>query len=479
MPRALLCACVVAAAWPAAARASTVLVLDRHGHVHAHRAAATPSEPAPPRRGPIASAARRRGPTVIAELKRLRNAGLISPDDYSARRADYNAAKRTVRRLRGTRRAELADVVADLNAMAAAHQLTPSRLPSLWETLDRNREWWTTGPLLSYGDRVGFSGSELVWQFYPGHGIQIQWLGTFGKLNGLWKSHSNTRAGNLMTEALGLAAVRAGGLAWEYLFDFDGSRAPWVSGLAQGTGLQALTRTALRVNRPDLIPTISRGLGIFETPPPEGVRVETDGGAHYLEYSGLPDLQIVNGFVQALVGLFDYTQLTGDPNGQALFAAGEAAARVEVPQFDTGAWSLYSRGSVTEESDLHYHVLLRDFLTSLCQRTADPVFCGAEAHFTDYLTLPPAIGMLPAQWRTARSGRVRFQLSKISRVTIRVLRGGRVVQSDGIGTLGRGTKRIRWRAPRRSGTYEVQVVATDLAGNTASASEAVPVTRRG
>ena len=33
---------------------------------------------------------------------------------------------------------------------------------------------------------VSFTGSELVYQFYPGHGIQIQWLGTFGKLNGYW-----------------------------------------------------------------------------------------------------------------------------------------------------------------------------------------------------------------------------------------------------------------------------------------------------
>ena len=39
----------------------------------------------------------------------------------------------------------------------------------------------------------------------------------------------------------------------------------------------------------------------------------------------------------------------------------QRAAR-EVPAFDTGAWSLYSRGTVTHESDLGYHTLLRDFL---------------------------------------------------------------------------------------------------------------------
>jgi D-glucuronyl C5-epimerase C-terminus len=463
-----------ASAAPAAARASTVLVLDRHGHVHAHHAASLRAVPAP-----RAAAARkaRRGPTVVAELKRMRAAGTLAPADYAARRAVYDNARRTVKRLSGTRRAQLAGVVSDLTAMAAAHRLTPSRLPALWETLARNVEWWTTGPLLAYGQRVGFSGSELVWQYYAGHGVQIQWLGTFGKLNALWNSRSMTRAGNLMTEALSLAAQRAGGIGWEYLFDFDGSRAPWVSSLAQGTGLQALARTAIRLHRGDLIPTIARGLGIFETPPPEGVRIDADGGTHYLEYSGLPRLKILNGFIQSLVGLFDYATLTGDPTAQSLFASGEAAARSEVPSFDTGAWSLYSRGSITEESDLHYHVLLRDFLSALCARTADPVFCGATAHFTDYLAVPPTLQVLPAQLRAGRVGRLRFRLSKVSRVSVRLRRGTKVVDAASLGTVGRGTRRVAWRAPRRAGVYIVELLAADLAGNHGSAIGAVPVIR--
>jgi hypothetical protein len=475
-------ACLAAAgclmwAAPAAAKRPTVLVLDRHGHVHAHRAAATDREPAL-RSVAAAKRRKRRGPTVASELKRMLAAGQITPDVYAQRKSDYDDAVRTIKHLRGWRRAGLANVVRDLNAMTAAHQLTPSRLPALWETLDRNREWWTTGPLPAAGQRVGFSGSELVWQRYPGHGIQIQWLGTFGKLNALWKSGSNTRAGNLLLEALSLAAQRAGGIAWEYLFDFDGSRAPWVSSLAQGTGLQAPARTAVRLKRTDLLPTIAQGLGIFETPPPAGVAYATDGGTHFLQYSGLPRLEILNGFAQSLVGLYDYVQLTGDPTAQSLLASGEAAARVEVPRFDTGAWSLYSRGTVTEESDLHYHLLARDFLSGLCQRTGDPVFCTATAHFTDYLTIPPTLQVLPTQLRAGAIGRLRFRLSKISRVSVRLLRGTRVVQSATLGTYYRGTKRIRWRAPRRPGAYQLQVLATDLAGNDGSASGVVPVTRR-
>ena len=38
------------------------------------------------------------------------------------------------------------------------------------------------------GQRVGFAGSQLVWQYYAGQGIEIQWLGTFGKANGYFLS---------------------------------------------------------------------------------------------------------------------------------------------------------------------------------------------------------------------------------------------------------------------------------------------------
>ena len=110
---------------------------------------------------------------------------------------------------------------------------------------------------------------------------------------------------------------------------------------------------------------------IFQTAPPDGrARARPATGAHYLQYSGLPKLQILNGFIQSLVGLYDFAALTGDPTAQSLFDAGDSAGRAtRCRTFDTGAWSLYSRGPSTRESDLGYHKLLRDFLDALCDRT--------------------------------------------------------------------------------------------------------------
>src|SRR5690349_15796632 len=421
---------------------------------------------------PAADAAKRL--TVPGELKRLAAEGKLTPDDAAAKRAIYDDAKAMEKKLTGTRKVELGGVIRDLDGMAARGSFSqPSRLPALFLTLQRNREYWASQPLLNAGARLSFPGSELVWQLYPGHGLQIQWLGTFGKLNGYWSGGKryDGRAGALLDEALPLATERAGGLAWEYLFPFDGQNPPWVSSLAQGTGLQAMARSATRLQRQqEVFPIALRGLGIFQTAPPEGVRVPADNGAHYLQYSGLPKLFIINGFVQSLVGLYDFAALTGDATARALFDAGDIAARKEVPTFDTGAWSLYSRGSTTYESDLGYHKLLRDFLTQLCKRTATVEYCSAEQHFTQYLTTPPVVSVLPRTLVAKKAGKLRFKLSKISRINLTVRRGDAVVATINPGVLGRGTKTINWTAPKKTGAYTVTVLATDLNNNKTSAS---------
>jgi D-glucuronyl C5-epimerase-like protein len=429
---------------------------------------------------PAAGAAK--GPTVAGELKRLTAEGTLTAEDAAAKRAVYDDAKGKVKTLTGARKAELGGVVKDLEDMAARGSFqTPSRLPALFLTLQRNAEYWSTQPLLRAGARISFPGSELVFQLYPGHGLQIQWLGTFGKLNGYWSGGKRYDAPSdaLLREATALATERAGGLAWEYLFPFDGQAPPWVSSLAQGTGLQAMARSATRLQRQgEVFPIALRGLGIFQAPPPAGVRVEAAGGAHYLQYSGLPKLFVLNGFIQSLVGLYDFAALTGDATAHSLFDAGDLAARAEVPTFDTGAWSLYSRGSIKRESDLGYHTLLRDFLGQLCRRTATEQYCSAGQHFTNYLTVPPVVEVLPRTLQAKKSGKLRFKLSKISRVTVRVTRGATSVSTMSLGVLGRGTKTLAWTAPKKTGTYAMSVTATDLAGNAASAAGEVEVRKR-
>jgi hypothetical protein len=428
--------------------------------------------------GAAAAPAAKPRKTIARELAKLYQRGAIDQATYDADRAIHRDVKRTIRSLDGTRRTELAGVLATVERMAARGSLRASRLPPLFLTLARNREWWSAQPLLASGQRVSFEGSELVWQYVPGQGVQLHPLANFGKLNayanGRFRRLQNAQ---LLDELMAVAVPRGGGLAWEYYFDYGGGRPPWVSSLAQGTALQAIAHSAAKLGRMgELLPAIQRGLTLFEQAPPTGVRVPTDEGAHYAQYSFWPSLRIVNGFVQSLVGLYDVAQITGDARAAQLFADGERAARAEVPQFDTGAWSFYSRGAITRESDLHYHTLLRDFLASLCDRTGEPVYCTAESHFTGYLTVPPELALRTTRVRGGKPGALRFSLSKIASAAVRVTApDGRTVLAVSAGVLGRGARSVAWKVPRRAGAYTLRVDATDLAGNAASVEGPVEV----
>jgi hypothetical protein len=319
---------------------------------------------------PAAAARGRRAasrPTVPAALQSLQRSGALTATLYTEYASAYARANSTLRKLSGTRRAELASVLANVQQIAAAREFTASRLPALFLTLERNIQWWSSEPLLAADQRVSFPGSRIVWEYYPGQGIEIQWLATFGEANGYYlQGHENTQLEEVLEEVIPLATQRAGGIAWEYMFHFDGGAPPWTSGLSQGTALQALSRAYSRLKNPAYLAADKQALGIFQTPPPAGVLVRTAAGSHYLEYTYASQERILNGFIQADIGLYDYTKYTGDPLGQKLFEAGDAEARVEVPHYDTGAWSMYDQHS---ESNLNYHELLTEFLQNLCTRT--------------------------------------------------------------------------------------------------------------
>src|SRR5262249_45163219 len=168
-----------------------------------------------------------------------------------------------------------------------------------------------------------------------------------------------------------------------------------------------------RFKEPELLRAAQEALGVFRSSPPAGVRVRTAVGAHYAEYSYAPTDRILNGFIQALVGLYDYTSISKDPLGLALFQAGDAEARAEVPRYDTGAWSLYDQFG---ESSLGYHELLTEFLQHLCERprrgpplaaaggapvAGDGIYCSTAQRFTADLSTPPQIALLTRALRGA------------------------------------------------------------------------------
>ena len=499
-----LVALLVLLALPASATAAPVLVLGHHGHVY-HRSdrflsgpsftpapapaaawGSAPGSSARPRSRFAAALARARhirsrrrartpGRTVRSELTRLLHQQAITPSTYGADNASFNSALAAERHLTGTRRAELTAVTETLHQIAAARGFTPSRLPALFATLDRNRQWWTSGPLLAYGQRVEFAGSQLVWEYYPGQGIQIQVLGSFGKANGLWQSGV---AGygplqQLLGELIPLAARRGGGLAWEYYFHFDGGSPPWTSAMSQATGLQALSHAYLATHNPYYLQVAASALPLFSTPPPAGVQIRTPLGTRYLQYTFAPTVSIINAFLQTLVGLDTLAQVSGNQTAAQLFAAGNAEAVAEVPSFDTGAWSLYQPGL---EDDLSYHQLVTGFLVQLCQMTRTPAYCTTAQHFQAYLKVPPVLRQLTGTARARRPITLSFQLSKASHVGVTITQGS-MTKFRTSASFPYGRQSFTAPALRSPGSYGVRLTATDLAGNYAAVNGTLQVTR--
>jgi hypothetical protein len=452
-----------------------------------------------------------RGPTVYGALQSLHRSGALSAEAYGEDSATYTAALSAAKRLSGTRRTELESVIANVQQIAASGQLSASRLPAAMLTLESNVHWWSHEPLPAADQHVSVPGSHLVWEYYPGQGIEIQWLATFGEANGYYDDgHENTQLREVLEEAIPLATQRAGGIAWEYFFHFDGGAPPWTSGLSQGTALQALSRAYVRLKEPAFLTAAKQALGIFQTPPPAGVRVAQAAGTLYAEYTYAPTDRILNGFIQALNGLYEYAKLTGDPLGRQLFEAGDAEARAITPSYDTGAWSKYDQYT---ESSLNYHELLTEFLQSLCQRASegeptlapstkpatpppaasgspttttsggatasaaqagaaipgDQIYCTTAQRFTADLHTPPAIALLTRTLPEGVRGGVQVSLSKVATVSLTIRQGGRVVWTNSA-LVESGRPRLLWVTPRKPGSYSVSIAAVDLAGNTATTS---------
>jgi hypothetical protein len=453
--------------------------------------AATLTAMAQPDKGPRARTAvtNRERKEVRKAIDRAFRREQLTAADRDRYLESYASALRTLGFLGGQRKAELAYVLGTLGRIARAGRLSADRMRPLFLIVDRNREWWAKAGPPASGARLRFGASRVIFQYYPGHGLQLQPLANFGQANGYWQGRRNEDLRSLVTDLVELRVTRGGFSTWEYYFDFGGGSPPWISGMAQATAMQALARASQRLADPTLMDIARRARGAFEQRTPVGVRAPSGNGAWYALYSFAPRLNVLNGMLQSLIGLDAYASLSGDARAATLFAEGDRVAGAAVRSFDTGAWSLYNRppGSVGKEADLNYHRLNRDFARRLCTVTSAAGYCNAADNFTRYLREPPGLrpfGPAPAPARGGRPVRFYFTLSKVGRVGVTIqdapaegavagaidrARAARTYLSTSA-PFTRGKHFFQWVPPRASGerTYSYTLFARDLAGNSGS-----------
>jgi hypothetical protein len=449
----------------------------------------------PPRPRVSASGASVKG-AIAAALRRK----TITKAEASGYRATYAQARRARNRI-SRYRSELSSVIGVLEGIARRGRLTGGRMPALFLQLRRNTQFWTGNPKFptrpdipaepctprapgtssGAGSRIVFEGSKLIFQYYPGSGLQLQPLANFGMANGLITGCRHDpatcdRAGlkQLLSELIAIRSSRGGYKTWEYWFYFGGGRPPWTSGLSQGTAIQALTRASEPsiLNDKSYLKVARSALGAFQKRPPIGVAVRADGGSHYLIYSFDPGQRVLNGFLQAITGLYDYQRISGNKTARILFQRGNRAARNELHRFDTGGWSLYSQGGA--ESSLGYHLLVTSFLRNLCIRVKGR-YCVYYERFHGYATKPPHLHYTGR--RSARRGAaiaLSFRTDKPTCVTAKVHDSkGRRVYRARIKVAG-GAHSFTW-VPHRRGRFTLELSGLDPAKNKALVTRRITV----
>jgi len=135
----------------------------------------------------------------------------------------------------------------------------------------------------------------------------------------------------------------AGGWSIPYASRFYNTPESWLSALTQGNGISVLVR-AYRLTGEDVFLQVARrAIRTFELDIRDG-GISTsvgDNGVFFEEVAVYPASHILNGYIFALFGLYDYVDLTGDPQIAALIERSLATLHTLIDQYDTGYWSRY------------------------------------------------------------------------------------------------------------------------------------------
>jgi heparosan-N-sulfate-glucuronate 5-epimerase len=196
-------------------------------------------------------------------------------------------------------------------------------------------------PLLDYRGRIGL-------QYNP---IAIaQWgLGNFNLYRRTGSSERRERylraadwlARNLEPNGQGVRV-------WKHAFDWeyrDLLKAGWYSALAQGQGVSLLCRAHRDTGRSVYLESAQAAFRALVLDVVDGgVRLaEGDDGAWLEEVVVDPPTHILNGFLWALWGVYDYGTLAPDREAWPLLEACVRTLRRHVADFDCGFWSLYEQ----------------------------------------------------------------------------------------------------------------------------------------
>jgi heparosan-N-sulfate-glucuronate 5-epimerase len=271
-----------------------------------------------------------------------------------------------------------------VNLGAAIGQLGEYYMPFL-EKADYIGPYDASGiPLLNYHGNIGL-------QYNP---IAISQWG-LGNFNIFLRSKDEERRRKSLTAADWLVehleANSLGVPAWNHDFDWEYRtplKAPWYSGLAQGQGISLLVRVWRETGNASYLDAAVRAFTSFLKPTQEGGICFTDeqGDLWFEEYIVSPPTHILNGFIWAAWGVYDFFLATKDEAARQLFDRAVETMRKNLDRYDLGFWSLYEQSGtrLPMVASPFYHQLHVAQLRVMHRLTGDDVFSRIADRWETY-----------------------------------------------------------------------------------------------
>ena len=186
------------------------------------------------------------------------------------------------------------------------------------------------------------------------------------------------------------AKPRGEALVWEYNFDLGSQlKSPWISGMAQGEALSVLTRAYKLTKDFNYVKVAEKAVRIMRIPIDEGgvLGYYIDGGPCIEEYPYLQGepLHVLNGFIYALFGLYDYISVTSDSGFKTFYQECIEALSRNLWRYDLGYWTRYDLASdAINPASYNYHDLHIAQLEALYNLTGMEVFIEYAARWRNY-----------------------------------------------------------------------------------------------
>jgi heparosan-N-sulfate-glucuronate 5-epimerase len=188
-----------------------------------------------------------------------------------------------------------------------------------------------------------------------------------------------------------LEANAHGVYVWNHHFDWEYRqtlKAPWYSGLAQGQGISLLVRAHAETGDAKYSKAAAQAFGSFFADTESGGVAFRDeaGDLWFEEYIVSPPTHILNGFIWAAWGVYDYWLATGDGEVQNLFARAVETLCKNLDRYDLGFWSRYelSGTRLPMIASPFYHRLHVTQLRIMHKITGDDVFAQYAEKWEKY-----------------------------------------------------------------------------------------------